>query len=74
MRYTMKPSQVKRREYMGLAGVSLGLITGITGVVSLLFLLPLGLSLITFGSALFASGLLVLMNIPDLIAHADETW
>ena len=70
----MNPSQVKRREYVGLAGLSLGLVTTVAGIISLLFLLPLGLSLIVLGSAAVTSGVLVLMNIPDLVGPTDELW
>jgi hypothetical protein len=74
MSFTINPTQIKRREYIGLAGLSVGLITAVAGIVSLLFLLPLDLSLIAVGSAAFAGGVLVLMHIPGLIERSEKLW
>ena len=70
----MNPNQVKRREYLGLSGLLLGAILVLSGVISLLFLLPLGLGLLGLGCALFAAGVLVLMHIPDLVGPPEEVW
>ncbi len=70
----MNPKQVKRREYFGLAGLTLGLLNVIAGIVGLLFLLPLGLTLVGLGSALTAAGVFVLTRIPDVLATPDELW
>ena len=74
MSFAVNPNQIKRREYMGLAGLSVGLITAVAGIVSLLFLLPLGFGLIAVGSAAFAAGVLVLMHIPELIERSENLW
>lgn len=72
--FAMNPIQVKRREYMGLVGIAVGLLAGVAGIVCLLFLLPLGLSLIAFGTAALTSGILILVNIPDLVGPTEELW
>jgi hypothetical protein len=72
MSFALNPDQVKRREYLGLTCLSIGLVTAVVGIVSLLFLLPLGLSLIGFGSAAITGGVFVLMRIPDLVEPSEE--
>ena len=74
MSFAMNPTQVKRREYLGLAALTIGLVAAIAGIISLLFLLPLGLSLIVVGTALFASGIFILMKIPDIVGPPEELW
>ena len=75
----MNPDQVKRREHLGLTFVLGGLLAGLAGIICLLFLLPLGLSILGLGTALCTAGVLVLMRIPDLVGttfvgSAEDAW
>lgn len=74
MSLTINPQQIKRREYLGLGGLIFGLISVLAGAVSLLFLIPLGLTVIGLGSALVAAGIFILDNIPDVIALGDDRF
>ncbi len=67
----MNPEQVKRREYLGLAGLAVGIINLVAGLTCLLYLVPVGLALIGFGTA---AGVFILNRIPDVVASPDEFW
>ena len=70
----MNPEQVKRREYLGLAGLIVGVLNMIAGIGCLLYLVPLGLALMGFGIAVTIAGVMVLNRIPDVVASPDEVW
>ena len=70
----MNPQQVKRREYLGLAGLLLGLINAIAGLISLVFSMPIGLTLLGFGLAASAAGTIVLTTIPDVVGPVEDLW
>lgn len=70
----MNPQQVKRREYLGLAGLLLGLINAIAGLISLIFSMPIGLTLLGFGLATSAASTIVLTKIPDVVGPVEDLW
>ena len=70
----MNPDQVKRREYLGLAGLVVGVLNLLAGIGCLIFLVPVGLALMGFGIAVTIAGVIVLNRIPDVVASPDEVW
>jgi hypothetical protein len=70
----MNPEQVKRREYLGLAGLVVGVLNLIAGLTCLLYLVPVGLALMGFGTAATVAGIIILNRIPDVVASPDELW
>ncbi len=72
MSLEMNPANIKRREHLGLTALAVGIIGLFTGVICLLFKAPLGLVLISFGSAATATGILILKRIPQVITHSKE--
>ena len=70
----MNPEQVKRREYLGLAGLVVGVLNLLAGIGCLIYLVPLGLALMGFGIAVTIAGVMVLNRIPDVVASPDEVW
>ena len=70
----MNPQQVKRREYLGLGALIIGLLHVVAGLVSLLFSMPIGLVVLGLGAALLTAGTLVLSNIPDVVGPAEDLW
>lgn len=74
MSLVMNPEQVKRREYLGLAGLVVGVLNLLAGIGCLIYLVPLGLALMGFGIAVTIAGVMVLNRIPDVVASPDEVW
>ena len=74
MSFAMNPDEVKRREYLGLAGLILGLVNVITGLIGLLFSMPLGLLVLGFGVGITAAGIFVLTKIPDVVGPTEDLW
>ena len=74
MGLVMNPEQVKRREYLGLAGLVVGVLNLLAGIGCLIYLVPLGLALMGFGIAVTIAGVMVLNRIPDVVASPDEVW
>ena len=72
MSFVMNPDQVKRREYLGLTGLIVGILIALTGLACLLFLFPLGLAVTGLGCAITAAGIFVLNKIPDVLASPEE--
>lgn len=70
----MNPSQIKRREYIGLAALIGGLIVLLAGILCLLISLPISLLLLGSGVAIGVTGITVLHNIPDVIGQPEELW
>lgn len=70
----MNPDEVKRREYLGLAGLVLGLLNVIAGLIGLMFSPPLGLIVLGLGIAVTFAGIFVLTKIPDVVEPADDLW
>ena len=70
----MNPEQVKRREYLGLAGLVVGVLNLLAGIGCLIYLVPLGLALMGFGIAVTIAGVMILNRIPDVVASPDEVW
>ncbi len=68
----MNPDEVKRREYLGLGALVLGLLNVITGLTCLLFSMPLGLTFLGFGVGITAAGIFVLTKIPDVIGPSEN--
>ena len=74
MGLVMNPEQVKRREYLGLAGLVVGVLNLLAGIGCLIYLVPLGLALMGFGIAVTIAGVMVLNRIPAVVASPDEVW
>ena len=74
MSLVMNPEQVKRREYLGLTGLVVGVLNLLAGIGCLIYLVPLGLALMGFGIAVTIAGVMVLNRIPDVVASPDEVW
>ena len=74
MSLVMNPEQVKRREYLGLAGLVVGVLNLLAGIGCLIYLVPLGLALMGFGISVTIAGVMVLNRIPDVVASPDEVW
>jgi hypothetical protein len=72
MSLVMNPAHIKRREHLGLTALAVGIIALFTGVICLLYKAPLGLTLISFGSAATATGILILKRIPDVVTYSQE--
>ena len=69
MSFAINPEDVKRREYAGLIFLVVGLLFATTGLVGLLYSMPLGLVLLGLGIGLTATGIFVLTKIPDLVSE-----
>ena len=68
MSFAINPEDVKRREYAGLTSLIVGLLFAITGLIGLLYSMPLGLVVLGLGIGLTATGIFVLTKIPDLVS------
>ncbi len=74
MSFVMNPEQIKRREYLGLSALGVGILNALAGICCLLASLAVGLVLISFGTALAAAGLFILTKIPDVLGQPEELW
>lgn len=74
MSFAMDPEEVKRREYLGLVALVLGIVFFLAGLTCLAYLAAIGLALIAFGAALTVVGINVLKGIPDVIPSPDDIW
>jgi len=72
--FAMNPDEVKRREYLGLAGLLVGLLNAVTGLIGLLFSIPVGLIVLSIGIAITAAGIFILTKIPDVVAPTEDLW
>ena len=69
----MNPEEIKRREYLGLAGLVLGLLNLLAGLAGLMFSMPLGLLMLGLGTGLTAAGVFILKRIPDVVSDEPGT-
>lgn len=67
------PEDIKRREYLGISSFLLGLVALLSGFITLVFLIPLSIVLLSLGCAAAAAGMLVLGNIPNIVTLSEAS-
>ena len=72
--FAVNPDDIKRREQWGLSVLVTGIVLTLVGLGALLMNVTVGLLLLSVGVALTATGVFVLMKIPDVVGQPEELW
>ena len=70
----LNPDDIKRREHIGLSVLALGILLTLVGLGVLLLNIIAGLVVLSIGIALTATGVFVVMKIPDVVGQPEELW